>query len=489
MYVSDSDSRSATWVPTSVPTAPSEDQERREHAEQDRQRRGRPRRQPRRGEPVDARLDREREEDRHQQQHEQRDSRWNTWRMTNVSRKPNQKTTIAGITQRGRVRSVARRSKGDPSCRAAAPRPVPARTPTVLPGPVPARTVSALGCAVRRPADRSRGVGVWTAFLRARPDGTHGAVARWANGARRPLVARRTGTGRGGRPGCAVAPRRTVRHRRAGLVRRRCADPPGARRRLDVHRRAASAAVPVAAPAGDGRRGTALRLSTRPVGPAPAHRRLPCGHDLRASDPSAASGRSSCTVSTPASSASRPTASHMQRTIRTCSGGSTSPNSTASSRPTTASATSRSSARDRDALRRRGRPWWPRRSASSNRRRPKPSCAAARASSAPNCAGHARHARRRVTSSLQPPLPLAARAPYGLIAGAAIALMPAWTRWPLRLPWLPVSETVALRPAGELVTQHAALGHRRPLTVAAGHGRRRPRLCAIGCGAPQMRTT
>lgn len=54
---------------------------------------------------------------------------------------------------------------------------------------------------------------------------------------------------------------------------------------------------------------------------------------------------------------------------------------------------------------------------------------------------------------LQPPLSLAARAPYAMIAGAAIALMPAWTRLPLRLPWLPVSEAVALRPAGEVVTR------------------------------------
>jgi uncharacterized protein (DUF2236 family) len=54
---------------------------------------------------------------------------------------------------------------------------------------------------------------------------------------------------------------------------------------------------------------------------------------------------------------------------------------------------------------------------------------------------------------LRPPLPIAARAPYALIAGAAVALMPAWTRVPLRLPWLPVSEAVALRPAGELVTR------------------------------------
>jgi uncharacterized protein (DUF2236 family) len=63
---------------------------------------------------------------------------------------------------------------------------------------------------------------------------------------------------------------------------------------------------------------------------------------------------------------------------------------------------------------------------------------------------------------LQPPLPLAARAPYGLIAGAAVALMPVWTRRPLRLPWLPVSETVALRPAGEIVTRTLRWATARP---------------------------
>jgi uncharacterized protein (DUF2236 family) len=54
---------------------------------------------------------------------------------------------------------------------------------------------------------------------------------------------------------------------------------------------------------------------------------------------------------------------------------------------------------------------------------------------------------------VQPPLPLAGRAPYGLICASAVALMPAWTRLPLRLPWLPVSEATVLRPAGELVTR------------------------------------
>ena len=54
---------------------------------------------------------------------------------------------------------------------------------------------------------------------------------------------------------------------------------------------------------------------------------------------------------------------------------------------------------------------------------------------------------------VQPPLPFTARPAYGLIAGAAVALLPAWTRLPLRLPWLPVSETIALRPGGELITR------------------------------------
>jgi len=53
---------------------------------------------------------------------------------------------------------------------------------------------------------------------------------------------------------------------------------------------------------------------------------------------------------------------------------------------------------------------------------------------------------------LRPPLPLPARAPYGLIAAAAVGLMPRWTRWPLRLPWLPVTEATAVRAAGHAIT-------------------------------------
>jgi len=54
---------------------------------------------------------------------------------------------------------------------------------------------------------------------------------------------------------------------------------------------------------------------------------------------------------------------------------------------------------------------------------------------------------------LKPPLPTAGRAAYGLIAAGAVSLMPAWTRWPLRLPWLPVSEATVGRAVGDAVTK------------------------------------
>ena len=54
---------------------------------------------------------------------------------------------------------------------------------------------------------------------------------------------------------------------------------------------------------------------------------------------------------------------------------------------------------------------------------------------------------------VDPPLPLAARPAYAALGAAAVGLLPAWARWPLRLPFLPVSETVLVRPAGELVTR------------------------------------
>jgi uncharacterized protein (DUF2236 family) len=53
---------------------------------------------------------------------------------------------------------------------------------------------------------------------------------------------------------------------------------------------------------------------------------------------------------------------------------------------------------------------------------------------------------------LRPPLPLAARPPYGILAAAAVGLMPRWTRRPLRLPFLPVSERTVVRALGGLAT-------------------------------------
>jgi uncharacterized protein (DUF2236 family) len=49
---------------------------------------------------------------------------------------------------------------------------------------------------------------------------------------------------------------------------------------------------------------------------------------------------------------------------------------------------------------------------------------------------------------LNPPLPLVARAPYGLLAAAAVSLLPGWARRPLYLPRLPVTEAAVVRPAG-----------------------------------------
>jgi uncharacterized protein (DUF2236 family) len=52
---------------------------------------------------------------------------------------------------------------------------------------------------------------------------------------------------------------------------------------------------------------------------------------------------------------------------------------------------------------------------------------------------------------LRPPLPVLARAPYGVLAAAAVSLLPGWARRPLYLPRLPMTETVLVRPAGQVV--------------------------------------
>jgi uncharacterized protein (DUF2236 family) len=49
---------------------------------------------------------------------------------------------------------------------------------------------------------------------------------------------------------------------------------------------------------------------------------------------------------------------------------------------------------------------------------------------------------------LNAPLPLAARPPYAVLGAASVAMLPGWARWPLRLPYLPLTEATAIRAAG-----------------------------------------
>ena len=53
---------------------------------------------------------------------------------------------------------------------------------------------------------------------------------------------------------------------------------------------------------------------------------------------------------------------------------------------------------------------------------------------------------------LHPELPVAARPAYAVLMAAGVALMPRWTRRPLRLPWLPVSERTVVKALGTLAT-------------------------------------
>ncbi len=56
-------------------------------------------------------------------------------------------------------------------------------------------------------------------------------------------------------------------------------------------------------------------------------------------------------------------------------------------------------------------------------------------------------ARKAIRFLLVPPLPLAARGPYAVLCAAAVGLLPGWVRWDLRIPYLPITERIAVRPA------------------------------------------
>jgi uncharacterized protein (DUF2236 family) len=49
---------------------------------------------------------------------------------------------------------------------------------------------------------------------------------------------------------------------------------------------------------------------------------------------------------------------------------------------------------------------------------------------------------------LTPPLPIAARAPYGVLAATSVAMLPAWARVPLLLPYFPPVEATVIRLSG-----------------------------------------
>lgn len=60
-------------------------------------------------------------------------------------------------------------------------------------------------------------------------------------------------------------------------------------------------------------------------------------------------------------------------------------------------------------------------------------------------------ARATVRFLLWPPLPLTARAPYGVVFGAAVGLLPPFARRMLRLPLPPLLEPLAIRPAATVL--------------------------------------
>jgi uncharacterized protein (DUF2236 family) len=52
---------------------------------------------------------------------------------------------------------------------------------------------------------------------------------------------------------------------------------------------------------------------------------------------------------------------------------------------------------------------------------------------------------------LTPPLPIPVRAPYGMLAATAVAMLPGWARLPLRLPYFPPVEATVIRATGRVL--------------------------------------
>lgn len=77
---------------------------------------------------------------------------------------------------------------------------------------------------------------------------------------------------------------------------------------------------------------------------------------------------------------------------------------------------------------------------------------AALASYRPELRGTAAARRTARFILLTPPIPVALRPAYGLLSSVAVSMMPWWTRFPLRLPFLPVTEATAVRAGGIAMT-------------------------------------
>jgi len=63
------------------------------------------------------------------------------------------------------------------------------------------------------------------------------------------------------------------------------------------------------------------------------------------------------------------------------------------------------------------------------------------------------YARETIRFLLLPPVHLALRGPYGILAAGAITLLPSWARRELRLPVLPLTDPLAVRPAATALTR------------------------------------
>ena len=175
----------------------------------------------------------------------------------------------------------------------------------------------------------------------------------------------------------------------------------------------AGTAVPIAAPARDGRCRRALRLSRRSLGPVATHQHLPRGHHVRSGRRRAAGGRQGAGNPPPGPRRCARTARLMTRPIPTCWSGCTSPRWTAFCLHTNATGPPRS-------IRRAAThtsptpPASPKHSESPIRRVPNSNCGNGSPTIVPSCAEQPRPGTPPGILLLTPPLPLVARAPYGV---------------------------------------------------------------------------